>query len=177
MRTNWILFAFVALTLVSCNSDKASKAVDGVKSTTAEAAQKVSNTTPSANKTTAPVGPATTIEFKEKLYTYKVQEGTQVKHNFKFTNTGDHDLIISNAKGSCGCTVPQWPQEPIAPGETGEIKVNFDSKGRPGSQKKSVTLTANTSPANTVLRIEGEVIPEKKQAPKTSTTTTSRPAN
>ena len=61
---------------------------------------------------------------------------------FLFTNTGKEPLIISKAKGSCGCTVPEWPKEPIMPGENGVIKVNYDEK-RVGSFNKSVTITSN----------------------------------
>ena len=60
--------------------------------------------------------------------------------SFEFTNTGDEPLIISNAKGSCGCTVPEWPKEPIAPGEKGSIKVKYDTK-REGPISKTVTIT------------------------------------
>ncbi len=66
-------------------------------------------------------------------------------------------MIISNAKGSCGCTVPKWPKEPIAPGETGEINVKFSSKNKKGSQNKTVTLTANTTPPTTKLRVTGQI--------------------
>lgn len=76
---------------------------------------------------------------------------------FTFINTGNEPMIISNAKGSCGCTVPVWPKEPIAPGETGSINVKFSSKGKQGAQNKTVTLTANTTPPNTKLRVTGEI--------------------
>ena len=80
---------------------------------------------------------------------------------FTFTNTGNEPMIISNAKGSCGCTVPIWPKEPIAPGETGSINVKFSSKGKQGTQNKTVTLTANTTPPTTKLRVTGEItVPE-----------------
>ena len=66
-------------------------------------------------------------------------------------------MLISNAKGSCGCTVPKWPKEAIAPGASGEIQVTFNSRGKKGKQHKSVTLTANTDPANTRLYIKADV--------------------
>ncbi|HIB78103.1 MAG TPA: DUF1573 domain-containing protein [Flavobacteriales bacterium] len=87
-----------------------------------------------------------------------LEDGDKVEHIFKFTNTSNNPLTISNARGSCGCTVPEWPKEPIAPGGTGEIKVKFDSKGKKGKQSKTVTLTANTIPANTLLTITSDVI-------------------
>lgn len=86
--------------------------------------------------------------------------GEKVSYSFKFTNTGDAPLIISNAKGSCGCTVPNWPKQPIAVGETGTIDVTFNSAGRSGKQTKTVTLTANTNPSNKQIKITSEVIAE-----------------
>ncbi len=116
-------------------------------------------TTPAA-PAPAPAGKTTAIKFDELSYAWgSVNEGDKMKHTFKFKNTGTNDLIISDAHGSCGCTVPEWPKEPIKPGKTGEIKVIFDSKGKPGDQQKTVTLTANTDPANTVLTIKGAVKP------------------
>ena len=77
----------------------------------------------------------TEMSFEEMEYDFgEVTEGKQVKYTYKFKNTGDQNLILINVKGSCGCTVPEeWPKNPIAPGETGEIKVNFDSQGRVGN--------------------------------------------
>ena len=86
-----------------------------------------------------------------------VTEGEKVKKTYKFKNTGDEPLILSNAVGSCGCTVPQWPREPIAPGSTGEIVVEFNSQGKQGERDQKVTLTANTVPAQTVLSLQGTV--------------------
>ena len=86
-----------------------------------------------------------------------MKEGEKVKHTYKFKNTCSEPLIISSAKGSCGCTVPKWPSEPIAPGASGVIDVEFDSKGKPGKQTKRVTVNANTVPAQTFLNISGNV--------------------
>lgn len=111
----------------------------------------------------APTGPTTGIKFEESTYDYgKVVDGTLVKHTYKFKNTGKEALIISDAKGSCGCTVPQWPKDPIAPGATAEINVQFDSKGKVGPQSKTVTVTANTNPPKTILTIKGEVTAKPK---------------
>ena len=94
----------------------------------------------------------------------KINQGESVSHQFVFTNTGEGDLIISNAKGSCGCTVPKWPKKPIAPGEKAEIKVTFNSSGREGKQKKTVPLVTNAIPSTKVLTISGLVIvPEKEK--------------
>ena len=90
-----------------------------------------------------------------------IQEGDIVKTTFKFTNTGVNDLYISNAVGSCGCTIPSYPRNiPIKPGESGEIEVNFDSNGRPNLQQKMVKISANTSSGGQLLRIQAFVEPK-----------------
>jgi hypothetical protein len=87
-----------------------------------------------------------------------ITEGEKVQYAFKFKNTGNADLVIRSANGSCGCTVPEWPHEPIPPGGSGVINITFDSAGKPGMQHKTVTIISNTVPNNTVLNISGEVI-------------------
>ena len=117
---------------------------------------------PAGNEATAenqvPTGPTTTVVYEHTDFDFgSVKEGEKVKHTYKFKNTGSEPLIISNAKGSCGCTVPKWPSEPIPPGGTSQIDVEFDSKGKPGKQAKRVTVTANTVPAQSFLNISGNV--------------------
>jgi len=90
----------------------------------------------------------------------QINEGEVVTVDFNFTNEGEAPLIISNASGSCGCTVPQWPRTPIAPGESGVISVSFDSKSKPGNQTKTVTLTSNAMPNVKVLKISAQVTPK-----------------
>jgi hypothetical protein len=105
-----------------------------------------------------PADKMTTIKYDAAEYDFGVtDEGTVIKHIYKFTNTGDQPLVISNAKGSCGCTVPTWPKQPVPPGGNGEIVVEFNTKGKPGRQSKQVTVTANTNPTDTHLEIHGEV--------------------
>ena len=81
-----------------------------------------------------------------------------VETDFEFTNTGKNDLVIYDAKGSCGCTVPEYPKEPIAPGKSNKIHVKFDSTNKEGHQTKTVTLTCNTQPNQVTLQIVGDVI-------------------
>ncbi|MCB0707356.1 MAG: DUF1573 domain-containing protein [Saprospiraceae bacterium] len=108
----------------------------------------------------APVGPTTTIEFEADTYEFGTTvEGSIVSHVFTFTNTGEKPFILSNAKGSCGCTVPKWPKEPIAPGETASISVEFNTKAKHGHQVKKITLTGNVESAQIFLYIKGEVLP------------------
>ena len=105
------------------------------------------------------------IEFSKETHDYgTVKYGADGTCTFDFTNTGSEPLIISNAKGSCGCTVPEWPKEPIAPGATGTIKVSYDTK-RPGAISKSVTITCNDAAEPTkVIRITGNVLPAPEGA-------------
>lgn len=101
------------------------------------------------------------IEFSKEVHDYgNVKYGGDGTCSFEFKNTGNAPLIISNAKGSCGCTVPEWPKEPIAPGASASIKVKYDTK-RPGAINKSVTITSNAVNEPTkIVRIKGTVGPK-----------------
>ena len=113
---------------------------------------------PLKSASTKPKGPLTAIDFKESDYDFgNVLQDSENTKVFKFTNTGTEPLIIENAKGSCGCTVPQYPKEPIAPGATGEIKVVYKPGKQKNKQNKTVTITANTEPPSTVLTITADV--------------------
>jgi hypothetical protein len=108
-----------------------------------------------------PVGPKTSIAFVTPEHDFgNISQGSSNDYVFTFTNTGNEPLIISNAKGSCGCTVPRWPKEPIAPGQTGEIQVVYKPGKQKNQQTKSITVTANTEPENTVLKIKANVLEE-----------------
>ncbi len=88
----------------------------------------------------------------------EVTDGDMVKHTFKFTNTGDKNLILIDVKSTCGCTVPEdWPKQPIAPGEGGEIKVIFNSHNKVGSVNKGIRVEANTNPSVTTISLIGTV--------------------
>lgn len=118
-----------------------------------------------AEITTENVESTTSIVFEEEAFDFGViTQGEKVNHTFKFTNTGDADLVIVSAKGSCGCTVPEWPKEPIAPGETGDVEVIFSSEGKKGKQHKRVSIIANTEPATTVIAIKGEILTPDAEA-------------
>lgn len=104
------------------------------------------------------------MTFEEEMFDFgTIEEGVVAEHIFKFKNTGDAPLIISSAQGSCGCTVPEYPRTPIAPGAEGEIKVSFNSAGRSGRQDKQVTINANTVPNTVVIKITSEVTPKAQQ--------------
>ena len=99
------------------------------------------------------------FDFEETTYNFgTIQEGKFVEHAYKFTNSGTIPLIIKDATATCGCTVPKWPKEPVPPGGTGEISVKFNTMKKTENQSKPVTITANTYPSKTVIRIEGYVI-------------------
>tara|TARA_B110000908_G_C10261263_1_gene459423 strand:- start:2298 stop:2726 length:429 start_codon:yes stop_codon:yes gene_type:complete len=104
------------------------------------------------------------IVFGEEIFDFgELPEGPKVETEFIFTNTGSEPLIISNAKGSCGCTVPSWPKTPIAPGEIGVIKVVYNTARRPGNFTKTITLTSNAETPSKVIKIRGSVVKEVLQ--------------
>ena len=97
------------------------------------------------------------ISFEKEVHDYGVMEQNgKGQCEFVFTNTGTEPLLITNARGSCGCTVPEWPREPIAPGASSSIKVKYDTK-RIGLINKSVTITSNGETSTKIIRIKGEV--------------------
>lgn len=100
------------------------------------------------------------ISFESETIDYgRISKGSDGVRVFKFTNTGNADLIISDVKSTCGCTVPEKPKGPIAPGKSGEIKVKYDTK-RVGPIRKTVTVYSNAKQAIKPLKIKGEVLAE-----------------
>ena len=103
-------------------------------------------------------GKTAAITFSESEHDFgNIKQGQVVTHTFDFKNTGDAPLIIENASASCGCTVPEYPKEPIAPGQSGKIKVRFDSQGKQGQQNKTVNVRANTQPNITTITVKSNV--------------------
>ncbi|MGB0886917.1 MAG: DUF1573 domain-containing protein [Vicingaceae bacterium] len=123
------------------------------------------NANPTASTSKPPVAPKlsetrakTSASFKEVAHNFgTIKQDSKNTKIFKFTNTGSEPLIIEDAKGSCGCTVPKYPKEPIKPGSTGEIEVVYNPGKQQGAQTKTVTLTANTDPITTTLNISANV--------------------
>jgi hypothetical protein len=137
MRLIWMFVLAVALT--ACNeADK--KAAGDVSTTAANTPVAATAETPAIDSSTF-----TTISWDtiEKDFG-KMKEGEKLEAKFVFKNTGNKPLIIQNARASCGCTVAEYTKEPVAPGASGEVKGVFDSQGKPGHQKKSIYVTANT---------------------------------
>jgi len=106
-----------------------------------------STTNETENKTDIDTKGKPKFEFVDEVHDFgKIIQGERVEYSFKFKNVGDADLIISNARASCGCTSPEYKKEPIKPGDEGSISVTFDSNNREGNQYKTITVTANTEP-------------------------------
>jgi hypothetical protein len=141
------IYAILALTVVSCKEAAADKFVENNNTATE---------VPVINpEDLAVVALSTDVLDLGTLKMGQVGEGSVV-----ITNTGKSDLIIYSAQGSCGCTVPETPREPIKPGQSYEMKVTFDSAGKPGLQQKSVTLTTNTAQGREVFTVKAQVITE-----------------
>lgn len=143
MKKYILTFTAMAI-LASCNNAKQ------------ESNQQDSSTVPTEVSATsgAPV-----MKFEKEIYDFgKVKDGEKVSYDFTFKNEGNTPLIIKDATATCGCTVPEWPKKPVAPGESGKISVIFDTAGKSGVQDKVVTITANTLPAQTQIHIVGEII-------------------
>jgi len=101
----------------------------------------------------------TVMVFTEAEYDFgTIKQGKKVMHVFTFKNTGKNDLVISRALGSCGCTVPEYPKQPISPGKTAKIKVFFNSTGKKGAQQKTVSVYANVPNGGVVITIKANII-------------------
>jgi len=105
----------------------------------------------------------TTLKFITTEHDFgQVQEGEKVAHVFEVQNTGKANLLLLSVRPSCGCTTPKYEKKPIRPGKKGTIEVVFDTKGRPGKQRKSIMVVTNTEPPNTVLFFNCEVMSAEK---------------
>jgi hypothetical protein len=144
LNRNILITVSLSLFLFSCNETAASKIKTDNKSS--------SQAQPSYAE----------ITFDKIFHDFgNVNEGEIAKTIFSFTNTGENDLYIVDAVGSCGCTVPKYPKNiPIKPGENGEIEVNFDTNGRPSLQQKMIKVSANTPNGGQLLRIQAFVEPK-----------------
>ena len=104
--------------------------------------------------------PAPTLNFVESTYEFgDMIQGDTVSHIFTFENTGNAPLVLTNVATTCGCTAPEWPREPVFPGETAQLRVAFDSKGKAGRQIKIITVFSNASNSREKLTITANVLP------------------
>lgn len=166
---NTLVITLVGAIAISCSNKEMESRIAKLEGKVAELENKGGTpsavTTPKAEEPEVkPDGPLPSFEFAKESHDFgAIKEGEVVEHLFKFTNTGDAPLIISSATASCGCTVPVWPKDPIPVGGEGEIQVRFNSAKKPGIQNKTVTITANTYPKISRLKIKANV--EKAENP------------
>lgn len=146
METKFISAAILTLALASCNVRSEQRA-----------------DLPTNKDSLVAAMPTTTVQMLDSVYNFgKITEGENVEFNFRFKNTGKNPLVISNAAASCGCTVPEKPEQPILPGEIGFLKVKFNSENRVGMAHKTVTVTANVSSVFPEILLTGEVLAKVK---------------
>jgi hypothetical protein len=170
MKTMWIkilMIVLVATAFTGCKDRDSEKRIAELESRLAELEGKKSVSPTTANVTPAsqpvqeekPEGPLPVAQFAKVEHDFgTINEGESVEYTFQVKNTGEAPLIIQNAQPSCGCTVPDWTKNPIPAGGSGFVKAKFDSSGKPGIQNKTITVTANTWPKQTVLRFKAMVI-------------------
>ena len=151
-----IAFVLVgALALYGCGGEKSAEGTGGATVDT----EVVNNpTTAESGEVVVDPSQAPAFTFEKDVHDFgTIIQGEKVAYSYKFKNTGKGDLIITDAKGSCGCTVPAYPGAPIPPGGEGVIDVVFDSAGKSGQQNKKITITANTIPNTKTLAINGMI--------------------
>ena len=105
------------------------------------------------------------MKFEETIHDFgSIKEnGGPVSVEFPFTNSGDANLVVYEAKAECGCTTPEYPKAPVAPGKSGKIKVTYNPLGRPGIFEKVITVKSNGKKSKVRLKIRGTVVPKSKQ--------------
>lgn len=163
-----VVVLLVAVIAISCSDRNAEKRIAELESRLAKVEGKkspavtpVSDPAANATATEKPEGPLPVVQFGSLEHDFgTIKEGDVVEHTFTFKNTGEAPLIIQTAQPSCGCTAPDWSKEPIPVGGTGFVKAKFDSNGKPNLQNKTITVTANTWPKQTVLRFKAMVLPK-----------------
>lgn len=132
------------MAMFSCKND-GNKQLSGDLVTSPKSAQSTSDKMP-------------VISFEKNEFDFgKILQGEVVSYTFHFKNTGNAPLLITNVEKSCGCTASDYPREPIQPGESGDIKITYDSKGHHGVQSKVLIVKSNTMPSQTAIRIKAEV--------------------
>jgi len=146
-KSIFILAAAVLVSFTSCKDNAAEKV--GEENVAAAAERDASS------------GKVAVMTFAEGEFDFgTIDQGTPQEHIFKFTNTGDADLIIVDAKSSCGCTVPEYTKDPVAPGATGELLVKFNGSGK-NQVSKTVTITTNTAAGKETIKIKAFVTPKE----------------
>lgn len=155
MKKTGFLFIISLLSFTACKQQEQQKTDEqkGLLPT-----DLVDNPRSAENTDTAALAALPVMSFKDTIYDFgTIKEGELVSSQFEFTNTGKRPLIISSANASCGCTVADFPREPLPPGRSSVVKVQFNSAGKKGHQEKTVTLTTNSVRGTRILFMKGEV--------------------
>jgi hypothetical protein len=160
MKKNILMAAVVALCWTAGCEQKQAATTDAATVTAEAGATPVHNPNVTNPEQVATNAEAPVISFQETTHDFgSIKEGEVVKHTFIFTNTGKSPLVIESASSTCGCTVPEVPKEPIAPGAEGKIEVQFSSAGKGGTQQmKVISIKANTQPEITQVNIKANVL-------------------
>ncbi|MFM2326429.1 MAG: hypothetical protein RIR31_631 [Bacteroidota bacterium] len=147
----YFLFFLIPAALLSCDVKRKDKIADDSKTDSLKLVLQ-KQVEDNAMKNTS------TVQIIDSVYNFgTITEGEKVEYSYRFKNTGTNPLVIFNATASCGCTVPEKPEKPILPGETGFIKVVFNSNGKRGHNEKDVNITSNANPAFPSLKLIGEI--------------------
>ena len=150
MKKTMLLLGLVLMMFTACNSDNPASKIKDENLKKAQAERAAMNKFPK-------------MDFEVKEVDFGTHnEGEILDTVFKFKNTGEAPLVITNVKTSCGCTTPYWPKKPIQPGETEEIKVRFNSNHKRGKQTKTITIHANTKNLTETIQIKANIIPKDK---------------
>ncbi len=164
MKFKTLIFSAAACSfLMACGSKNAAKKDNGLQEIRLD--DKASNADivrlPVSADGKADASNMAKMEFETTTFNFgAITEGAVVKYVFKFKNVGPVPLVISDIQTSCGCTVPDWQRAPIQAGASSEVKVQFNSEGKHGTQEKAVRVIANTLPNETVLMVSGSVNPK-----------------
>ena len=151
----YFVFIIVAATFVSCDVKRKDKISDDSK--LGALSDSLKQATEQQAKDEA-MKNTTTVQLIDSAFDFgTIAQGETVEYNYRFKNTGTNPLIIFKAEATCGCTIPEKPEKPLMPGETGVIKVVFNSAGKKDHQSKDITVTANTTPEFPVLKLTGTV--------------------
>ncbi|MEI6123643.1 MAG: DUF1573 domain-containing protein [Bacteroidota bacterium] len=146
MKKGIYLLAIIAIIFSACGNSSTTLSTDVIKN-------------PNTANGNGDLSKLPAFDFEQDEHDFgKIQQGEKVSFTFKFKNVGGSDLVISDAKATCGCTVADYPKTPIKPGDPGQITVSFNSEGKKGIQNKTVTVIANTQPNTKTLTIKAEII-------------------
>lgn len=146
----------LATFMFSCNSESSAEEVGTEQTTETTVVEPSTVNEPTVETAVATATTILTVDRMEHDFG-KIPDTAPVETSFVITNDGDEPLLITNAQGSCGCTVPEYPKDPIPPGESRDMKVSFNPTGKEGVNNKTVTITANTEPATTIIYVKSDV--------------------